>query len=208
MTTSMPYLWLVRHAGSAVALIAANDRDRACRLAHELDKDTPYCDFSTLNVGTSRQAKLGVVADLRTTGADDGVVVPRVKMPAKRRRVGHVPGPNAPTAALNAFTALCTLFGVAENVARSSHSPIATRLRWAIWSACIEAGYSQGQTGDVTGHHGGTVSHTMIDIEAGKHKKRIDDPQVARAFRFAATALRAEISGPDEADEASHAAAC
>lgn len=197
MNASVPLLWLVRHAGAAVALVAANNRDHASRLAHALSPDIPYCDFSTLRVGTSKQNFAGVVADLRSAH-DRGKVddtAPHVDTHPSRRRLGHHPGPRAPSVALHAFSALCAEFGIAEDVARSSHTPAATRLRWAIWSACLGAGYNQKQAADVTGHDHGTVSHTMVDIEAGKHAAKVRHPDTVRAYEFAVAAMRAETTG-------------
>lgn len=209
MTAGLPSLWLVRYAGESIVIAAANDRDTACRLAHGLVPDVPYCDFSTLHIGTSKQAKVVVIADLRPPASRpkeiDGTA-PHVDTHPSRRRVGHKPGPRAPACALAAFSALCEHFGVSEHVARSSHTPAATRLRWAIWSACLGAGYNQRQAADVTGHNNCTVSKTIVDLERGNHSDKTMHPETIRAYQFAVAAMRAEITG--RSDEAEPAVPC
>lgn len=195
MTTGTPALWLVRHVGAPIAIVAANDRATACRLAHDLATEVPFCDFSTMVIGMSRQAATVVVADLRTQRTEVDGTAPHVDTHPSRRRLGHTPGPRAPSPALAAFSALCRAFGMDEHVARTSKTPAATRLRWAIWSACLGAGYNQKQAADVTGHDNGTVSRTMVDLEAGKMRKRAEHPDTVRAYQFAVEAMRAESTG-------------
>jgi len=190
-----PVLWLLRHGRTPVCLVAAADRATACRLAHALAPDVPFCDFSALQVGTPKRPTAGIIADLRQGSTTDDVALARpTARPRRRSANGHIPTEDAPTPALAAFEAACRHFGVHEHVARNSHAPVATRLRWAIWSATLEAGYNQKQAAAVTGHDHGTVSHTIIGIEAGT--LRVDG--AARAmYEFAAAAMRQAVTGEE-----------
>ena len=184
--TRLPRLWLVSHEGRCLALVAADNRDTACRIAHGLNQRLPYYDLSTLHVGTAKTAEVGMVADLRVKVDGEGDIVESFQ---RRHRAGHKPGPNAPTPALVAFSALCTAFGVADSIARTAQTPAATRLRWAIWQACIDAGYNQREAADVTGHNSGTVSHMLMDRKHGRRTKQFADPYFLAALRFARDAM-------------------
>ena len=127
-----------------------------------------------------------MVADLQVKVDGEGEAVESFQ---RRHRAGHKPGPNAPTPALVAFSAMCTAFGIAEDVARTAQTPIATRLRWAIWQACINVGYNQREAADVTGHNSGTVSHMLMDRRHGRRTAQFEDPQFGTALRFARDAM-------------------
>ena len=184
--TRLPRLWLVSHEGRCLALVAADNRDTACRIAHGLNQRLPYYDLSTLHVGTAKTAEVGMVADLRAKVDGEGDIVESFQ---RRHRAGHKPGPNAPTPALVAFSALCAAFGIAEDVARTAQTPAATRLRWAIWQACIDAGYNQREAADVTGHNHGTVAAMLVDRRRGRRTAQFEDPQFVAALRFARDAM-------------------
>ncbi len=179
-------LWLVGHEGRYLALVAADNRDAACRIAHGLNPRLPYYDLSTMHVGTAKTAEVGMVADLRVKLDGDGEAVESFQ---RRHRAGHKPGPSAPMPARVAFSALCAVFGIVEDVARTSQTPVATRLRWAIWQACIDAGYNQRETADVTGHNHGTVAAMLVDRRHGRRTAQFEDPQFVAALRFARDAM-------------------
>ena len=184
--TRLPRLWLVSHEGRCLALVAADNRDAACRIAHGLNPRLPYYDLSTLHVGSAKNDERVLVADLRVKLDGEGEAVESFQ---RRRRAGHKPGPSAPTPARAAFSALCALFGITEDVARTSQTPVVTRLRWAIWQACIDAGYNQREAADVTGHNSGTVSHMLMDRKHGRRTAQFEDPQFVAALRFAGDAM-------------------
>lgn len=186
----LPRLWLVSHEGRYLALVAADNRDAACRIAYDLSPWLPYYDLSTLHVGTAKSADVGLVSDLRVKLDGDGDVVESYQ---RRHRTGNKPGPNAPAPALVAFSAMCATFRAAEDMARTSQTPTATRLRWAIWQACIDAGYNQREAADVTGHHAGTVSNMLVDRRHGRRTAQFEDPQFVAALRFAKDAMAKHV---------------
>lgn len=193
-----PVLWLLRHNRTPVCLVAATNRDTACRIGHELAPDIAHCDFSALHVGTPKNPRAGVVADLRmqATTDEDGNPLPRMRPPPKRRRhaTGHAPTDKAPSAGLECFEAVCRHVGIHEVVARNSHSPVATRVRWATWSAVLTAGYNQREAGAVTGHSGTAVSKTVIGIE---NKTLKVDASTLDLYAYACAAMRLAVTGEE-----------
>lgn len=209
MIAGLP-LWLLRHNHIPVALVAAPDRAGACRVGHTNAPEVAYCDFSALHLGASKVGFPGLVADLRVNPPDHDALPPLRK--TRRANVNRKPSPDAPQAGIATFEALCAHFNLGEGVVRNSQSPVATRMRWALWSVMLEAGYNQKQAASVTGHDHATVSKVMIGLETGTLGVNDDRMQAvyktsaAAMYSVAKAAMLLATTGNDTAAET--AAAC
>lgn len=194
----MNALWLLRNAGVPVCIVAAPDRATACRIGHNLAPEVAFCDFSTRDIGTAKTNDRVVIADLRApkpTTTSEAVEAKHVMRTPRRHRPREA-SPEAPMPALVAFDAMCSHFGYMPSVARCSHSPGPTRMRWAIWSAAIGCGYTQRQAAAVTGHDHASVSKTIVALESahGSNRPWVDE-KALEAYRFAEAAMRREMTG-------------
>lgn len=168
--TSTLAVWLVKHRGTAAAVVIAADRDAAIRLAGGdvfLDSD----DVTS--------ARLGIA----TLGAAPGVVM-RLEPPRAAHTVPAAHGPRGPAtpakrntrqAAIDkrgptlpessplrqALRAAAAAVHMSEEVACRSQAMRAYRLRQALWAAMRRRNIPMEAIAGLSGHHIGTVARVL-----------------------------------------------